>query len=678
MGDSKFFSNGYSNNTEPLFKKFEGLLKEMAGIVEFDAVVGFFRSSGYFKIRQEMGALDKIKILIGINADNIFRKHPKFQLFLQGKEVADEAMATYAKDVLRDIREANYSKDIEDGVYQLIDDMRSRKVELKIHPSKDIHAKFYLFLPHTLTKNSGGSVIMGSSNLSESGLGLRPARYELNVELRDYDDVKFCKDEFEQLWKEGEPYKPEELEGVIKKTYLGRFATPYELYMKVLIDYFGDIVEDDTSIDMPAGFTQYKYQEDAMKQGYQMLKDHNGFFLADVVGLGKTVVAAMIAKRFLSSERKAKVLVIHPPALKYNWEHTFKEFGFKTTQVQFITNGSLNKVLDQKDKYWPKEEYDLILVDEAHGFRNDTSEKYRHLQTICKTKRVNGEHKKVMLISATPLNNRPEDLYHLLLLFQDKRNSTIQINGSGSLQAFFDPKIKRFQEIMRDDENKAYGKEIKKLYDEIRTEVIDKVTVRRTRGNIEKNFGEDFKRIGFPLIKAPESVDYTMHDAMSELFNQTVSYLTRNRKAKDDREEVTSGIRYARYRAIEKINEPYFSERYPGAKQISDSLTGIYRNFMVKRLESSFEAFHKSLKNLRDATQGMIMMFENDKVIIAPGWKGKVRDLMMEDKPQDEIIAREKGCLARITVILRCIKLMISIPRSSKICDMTMRFLKIS
>ena len=223
-----------------------------------------------------------------------------------------------------------------------------------------------------------------------------------------------------------------------------------------------------------------------------------------------------------------------------------------------------------------------------------------------------------MLISATPLNNRPEDLYHLLLLFQDKRNSTIQINGSGSLQAFFDPKIKRFQEIMRDDENKAYGKEIKKLYDEIRTEVIDKVTVRRTRGNIEKNFGDDFKRIGFPLIKAPESVDYTMHDAMSELFNQTVSYLTRNRKAKDDREEITSGIRYARYRAIEKINEPYFNERYPGAKQISDSLTGIYRNFMVKRLESSFEAFHKSLKNLHDATQGMITMFENNKVIIAP------------------------------------------------------------
>lgn len=652
MNNSSFFTNDHLSATSSLFAKFKEMFDEMEGLRHFNAVVGFFRSSGYFKIRKEMGRIDTIKILIGINVDNIFRKHPKNMLFLQGKEVAEEALATYGEETLKDIRESNYSKEVEDGILQLIEDVASGKVELKIHPTKDIHAKFYLFLPQTHSNSNPGCVIMGSSNLSDSGLGLdRATRYELNVELRRYDDVKFCKDEFDKLWKEGEPLKAEDIDRIVKKSYLGHNPTPFEIYMKVMIDYFGDIVEDDTSIELPDEITAYRYQEDAMKQGYAMLKEHNGFFLADVVGLGKTIVAAMIAKRFTSVIRGAKILVIHPPAVSESWKETFKLFKFRNTQVQYVNNGSLNKILAGEANYWAKEEFDLIIVDEAHGFRSDNSERYKHLQTICKTKRENGEDKKVMLISATPLNNRPEDLYNLLQLFQDKRNSTIQINGSSSLQEFFDDKIKSFKLIMGDDESSNYGDYIKKLYDSIRTEVIDKVTVRRTRGNIKKNFPEDFSIIKFPNISPPRSVDYQMHDRVSKLFNQTVYLLTveaekeRERKkveretgVKPKREDL-EGLIFSRYRAIERINEPYRSERYPSAEQTSRSLAGIYRVFMVKRLESSFEAFSISLKSLRRATQGMIKMFDENKVIIAPDWKGKVRDLMNDDKTLDEIIA---------------------------------------
>lgn len=655
MNNSSFFTNDHLSTTGSLFDKFKDMFDEMEGLKHFNAVVGFFRSSGYFKIRQQMDRLDTIKILIGINVDNIFRKHPKNMLFLHGKEVAEEALAIYGEETLKDIREANYSKEIEEGILQLIEDVASGKVELKIHPTKDIHAKFYLFLPQTHSNSNPGCVIMGSSNLSDSGLGIdRATRYELNVELRRYDDVKFCKDEFDKLWKEGEPLKPEDIDGIIKKSYLGHNPTPFEIYMKVLIDYFGDIVEDDTSIELPDGITAYRYQEDAMKQGYAMLKEHNGFFLADVVGLGKTIVAAMIAKRFVSTIRGAKILVIHPPAVSESWKETFKLFKFKNTQVQYVNNGSLSKILNGEANYWAKEEYDLIIVDEAHGFRSDSSERYKHLQTICKTKRDNGEDKKVMLISATPLNNRPEDLYNLIQLFQDKRNSTVQINGSISLQEFFDDKIKRFKEIMGDDENNSYSNDIKKLYDSIRTEVIDKVTVRRTRGNIKKNFPEDFSIINFPNISPPRSVDYKMHDKVSKLFNQTVYMLTveaeKERESKKTERETgvkpkrgeLEGLIFSRYRAIEWINEPYRSELYPSAEQTSRSLAGIYRVFMVKRLESSFEAFSLSLKSLRKATQGMIKMFEASqterKIIIAPDWKGKVRDLMEIGKSIEDII----------------------------------------
>src|SRR5690606_5871667 len=128
--------------------------------------------------------------------------------------------------------------------------------------------------------------------------------------------------------------------------------------------------------------------------------------LADVVGLGKTVVAAMIAKRFLiaNGTLQSKVLVVYPPAVEKNWKTTFRHFGIDK-HCKFITNGSLEKILLRRDpNYWPKEDYDLILVDEAHRYRNHTSQMFQNLQKICKARRT-GEgllegRKRVVLISA--------------------------------------------------------------------------------------------------------------------------------------------------------------------------------------------------------------------------------------------------------------------------------------
>ena len=171
-----------------------------------------------------------------------------------------------------------------------------------------------------------------------------------------------------------------------------------------------------------------------------MLMQHNGLFLADVVGLGKTMIATMIAKRFVEANGKnTNILVVYPPALEDNWRNTFKLFGIYK-KAQFITNGSLSKVLDGKDNYKDKEEFDLIIVDEAHGFRSDSSGKYDELQKICKSPCINmgllkSSQKKVMLLSATPLNNRPDDLQNQLLLFQNSQSCTI--DGVPNLKGFF-------------------------------------------------------------------------------------------------------------------------------------------------------------------------------------------------------------------------------------------------
>lgn len=641
---TKFFNNGLGNT---LFDKLKGIASEMATFDRFLAVVGFFRSSGYFKLRKELGDISEIKILVGINIDDIFRKHNKALLMLADE---DKAKEIYHNSFKEDIVNAQYSPEVEEGILQMCEDLASGRLQMRIHATKNLHAKFYLCLPQNHSEHSDGWVIMGSSNISDAGLGIKqPPQYELNVALKDFDDVKYCSDEFWTLWKEAIPLSASDIDHYRQKTYLGYQPTPYELYIKVLIDTFGDQVEDDFSIQLPDGVKDLKYQKDAVIQGYQMLMQHNGLFLADVVGLGKTMIATMIAKRFVEANGKnTNILIIYPPALEDNWKNTFKLFGIYK-KAQFITNGSLSKILEGRNQYKDKEEFDLIIVDEAHGFRSDSSGKYDELQKICKSPRANwgllkSSQKKVMLLSATPLNNRPDDLQNQLLLFQNSQSCTI--DGVPNLKAFFAPLIHDYKKLMRERDRRDVTAEVDKIYEQIRNKVIDKVTVRRTRNNIlnDPDYRADIQSQGiiFPNILPPNELEYVMDADTSNRFYETLKQLT---DGKSDNNPEGQGLHYARYRAVEFL-KPEHRHKYRNAVHIGQTLAGIYRVHMVKRLESSFYAFKKSLQTLLRITTDMIKMFDENKVIIAPDLK--VKDLQVKNMELDEIIeyALAKGYVA--------------------------------
>lgn len=633
---SKFFNNDTGNT---LFDKLKGIASGMANFDRFLAVVGFFRSSGYFKLRKELKDVEEIKILVGINIDDIFRRHNKTMLML---ESAEKAKIVYDEEFRQDIINARYAPEVEEGILQMCQDLVDGRLQMKIHSTKNLHAKFYLCLPQNHSEHTDGWVIMGSSNISDSGLGTTQSpRYELNVAMKDFDDVDYCHTEFKKLWEEAVPLTIDDIEGIKQKTYLGYQPTPYEIYLKVLIDTFGDQVEDDFSVQLPSGVMELKYQTDAVIQGFQMLMRHNGLFLADVVGLGKTMIATMIAKRFIEANgRNTSILVVFPPALRENWEDTFKLFGIYH-KAQFITNGKLDRVLDGKDRYKSKEEFDLIIVDEAHGFRNGGSGKYDDLQKICKADCVNtgllkSLRKKVMLLSATPLNNRPEDLLNLLLLFQDSQSCTI--DGIPNLKGFFAEHIKAYSLLMKERETRDVTADVDKIYEVIRERVIDKVTVRRTRSNIENDpeYKKDLKAQGivFPKPLAPTPLEYEMDVDTSNRFFYTLNVLS------DDKFE--PHLHYARYRAIEFL-KPELRAKYRNAVHVGQTLAGIYRVHMVKRLESSFHAFKLSLATLLRITDDMLKMFAEDKVIIAPDLN--VKDLQAKGMELDEIIekALEEG-----------------------------------
>lgn len=624
---AKFFTNRDSNT---LFNKFAGVFTYNKNINNFDVLVGYFRSSGYFKIRPFLENIANIRILVGINVDKITADMQQQGLALfKGDD--DQTFKHWQQQFIEDAQNARYDQQTEQGILQFTDDMRQQKLELKAHPSKKIHAKIYIFRPDNFNEHNSGSIITGSSNLTSAGLGIQTAsNYEFNVLLNDYTDVKFASDEFEKLWAEGVSILPEQAIATKDKTYLSDNITPYELYLKCLIEYFGSEIEfDPNSIkDLPKDFKHLSYQMDAVNQGFEMLKKHNGFFLSDVVGLGKTIIAILIARQFLflgGRGHNPSILLIVPPALKQNWRDTLEKFDI-SGKVTILTNGSLHKITRPQ-------KYDMVIVDEAHKFRNDTAVSYGMLQRICKTPNKANKAKKVILISATPLNNKPNDLYNQILLFQDGNNSTLDF----PLAPFFTKTIKEHKAILRLTNQQNIAKRTKQLYQQIRQQVITPLMVRRTRTDLmdNKRYKKDLEEhnVVFPKTAPLKIIYYKLEPTLEKLYDNTINQI-------DNKNQSRKGLLYTRYRALGYLS-PKFKEQYTRADIISEQLVGIMKTLLLKRMDSSFYAFRETLTRFITSSQVMLKMIDNDEIIIAPNLN--IEDYILEDREEElmSLLARE-------------------------------------
>lgn len=636
---TKFFTNQNGNS---LLKKFEGVFTYIESIRHFDALVGYFRASGYFKVRPFLNKIPKIRILVGINVEKLTKEyHDRGQYFIDSPEETKDA---FLERTVEDIQNADYDKPTEEGVIQFIEDLINERIELRAHPRQRLHAKIYIFKPPNFNEYTLGEVITGSSNLTDSGLGSFPgSNYEFNISLRDYDDVKFASDEFERLWNESVPILKAEAEGIRKRTHLKDDFTPFELYVKMLIEYFGKRVEyDPYNIDLllPDKFTRLKYQSDAANQGYAIMMKHNGFILADVVGLGKTIVACMVIKKFIyENGTHTKILCVIPPALEENWRRTASDFQIRN-HFQFVRLGSLNRVLDVNDyRNSNAEDFDLVIVDESHKFRNDYTSMYLDLQNICKKPRVkpseNGDtRKKVILLSATPMNNRPEDIENQLYLFQDRRSSTLE--SVRNLQDYFKSINRQYKRLASERELNLIS--LRRLFGKLRDDIIEPLVIRRTRTDIEgrKEYMADLEAQGikFPKVGDPIPVYYHLDEKLSYLFLETVSLITGLNESGNEIE----GLGYYRYRAIEYLKNEEDRQIYGNVGSISSRLSAIMKTLLVKRLESSFHAFKQSLKRFGKAIDNMIGMYEADRVFIAPDLD--INKLLEEGFSYDEIEGR--------------------------------------
>jgi len=631
---TKFFTNRENNTLE---HRLQDILK-YHNIRYLEFLIGYFRISGFSKIADLLENIEKARILVGIDIDRwtLEAKERGKRANLLDHSQLSEKFATEqlnGNNQYQGLNKEPYAKDIDKSVELFVKMITEKRLEIRISPNKNLHSKIYILRQKEIQRHDGtieqiGSVITGSSNLTANGLS---ENFEFNVELRDSDDIAFALEEFENLWSSAVELEEEDVQKIKERSYL-KEITPYELYLKFLIEHFDDRIEYDPDLisTLPKGFMRLAYQLDAVNEGIAKIRKHNGFFLADVVGLGKTVTTAMIVKKLLF-DLKGEVLVVAPPSIQKEWKETFRRFEIGSFRhYDVVTIGKLEKIRDTQ-------RYELIIIDESHKFKNYATGRYKELERICK-ERVKYK-KKVILISATPLNNKPMDIANQLYLFQDKRSSTIPSHPN--LESFFGAIDKEYKEIIGPGTSltPAQKEKLKKLSEKVRDDILREVMVRRTRTDIlsHEMYAADLKEQGLniPEVEQVKEIEYPMDDDLARLFDETVDIL--KDKLKYERYKILAYIKpEARYK-YGKVSENIFEK---GALELAE----LMRRLLIKRFESSFYAFKASLTRQEAHLQGLIKMFEEDRVLI--GADLNIFDLMDDDDADERIdLMLEQGRL---------------------------------
>lgn len=600
--DLTFITN---EKNQTLKKRFEELIKDTKF---FDCLTGYFYTSGFHSIYRSLENTEKIRILIGIgtnrecydllkNSENEIQQEIEFS-HAETKQQFNEA-------VVKEFEGSEDVVDVEQGVLRFIEWIKSEKLEIRAYPSRNIHAKVYI-MTFAEGDRDVGRVITGSSNFTQSGL---IDNLEFNVELKNRSDYEFARKKFEELWADAVDVSSQYIQTVEEKTWLNQNITPYHLYLKFLYEYFKEELSQPEDIFMqylPAGFKKLEYQEQAVLNAKKILEEYGGVFISDVVGLGKTYISAILA-----GQLDGRTLVIAPPVLLErsnpgSWRNVFLDFNLPS---DFESIGKLDDIIKTGT-----EKYKNIIIDEAHRFRTEMTQSYEKLAEICRGKRV-------ILVTATPYNNSPKDVLSQIKLFQNTRKSTIP--NMQDLEGFFNSLEKKLNGLDRQEDYESYIKVVRENAREIREKVLKYLMVRRTRTEIIKYFSDDLKKqkVKFPEPQKPEPLFYELNEEEDEVFEKTIRFITQD-------------FKYARYTPM-----LYFKKDITQPEEISQRNMGKFMKILlVKRLESSFYAFRKSVDRFLNSYEMFIREFEKGNVYVSKKYSNKIFELL--ENGDDEAIQR--------------------------------------
>jgi len=593
--DLTFMTNEKNRN---LLERFKALIKDTRF---FDVLVGYFFTSGFYALYKSLEKTKKIRILIGIGtnrqtADLIQKPDNLKQDTLQFSSA--EVKEQFSKETIDEMSNSEDSRQVDEGVSKFLEWLKNGKLKIKAYPASNIHAKLYI-MTFARGDRDIGRVITGSSNFSKAGL---IDNLEFNVELKNRADYDFALEKFNELWENAVDVSDKYIETIKTKTWLNNTITPYDLYLKFLYEYFKDELKQTEEVFYkyaPIQFKKLEYQEQAVLNAKKILEEYGGVFVSDVVGLGKTYISAMLA-----SQLDGRSLVIAPPVLleKDNpgsWPNVFSDFR---VPADFESLGKLDHLVRRGT-----DKYKNIFIDEAHRFRTETNITYENLAQICRGKRV-------ILVTATPYNNSPKDILSQIKLFQKAKKSTIP--NLPNLELFFSKLEKRLKGLDRYKDRTKYIKTTKENAKEIREKVLKYLMVRRTRTEIENYFSEDLKKqkLKFPKVEDPEAIFYELNDEEDKIFNKTIGLITRK-------------FKYARYTPL-----LYYRGKLTQPEELSQRNMGRFMKILfVKRLESSFYAFRKTIERFILYYEKFLKEFEKGNVYVSKKYTYKIFELLEND-----------------------------------------------
>ena len=542
---------------------------------ELCIATAYFNPAGWKLLAEELRRLPAIRLLLG--ADPV----PEAQQ--PHRQPADPREPEYTREKVRSTLDRLETALRQDRAFlpfdpeedrllrELIGFLQSGKIEVRRYTRHFLHAKAFLF------RGPERGLLAGSSNLTRAGL-----QSNLELNLGHYGDPLLERVEhwYEELWAEAQPFDLAALYEELLAEY-----PPYLIFLKILWQlYHGEIAEEAKDA---GGIPVTTFQLHGVWRARRILREYGGVLIADGVGLGKTFTAGELIREY--RERRQRVLLVCPAALRdTTWERFLHDYQLLVECLSYeqLANDQ-NFGGDQRHLKSPMEDYALVVVDEAHNYRNpDAPTRAEVLRRL-----LAGKRRDLVLLTATPVNNSLWDLYHILRFFlrQDARLSRL---GIRSIRAVF-------EQAMREDPFD--------LNPDLLFPIIDATTVKRTRRFVKKHYSSDLIRapdgrqipIRFPRPLAL-SVRYDLELLLPGFFQRLEQVLM---PARGD-----PLLRMARYQT-----ESFLIAG--GAEPSNGALVGLLRSALLKRFESSIESFRRTLTKMREEHRVFLDFLKRGKVL---------------------------------------------------------------
>ena len=612
-------SNILHNSTDPTML---ARLKEMLGSSDrADIAVGYFFVSGFETVADEFSRLKKARVLVGRTDRETLEAVAlglQQQMALQSRLESDrlvprrqrEAIAKEAVDrVAAGVAALPQTDGSQEAMARLRELIVAGFLEIRAYQRELLHAKAYLCWYDNHAEP--GAAVVGSSNMTLAGF---EGNTELNVRVTGDAEMAELGRWFDDLWNDSEDISAA-LEVELSRSWALAQTPPYHVYLKALYELYHDDALATWELPLPVGRVDLaNFQLDAVRWGLSMIDRHGGCYIGDVVGLGKTYIGAELLRQLRQSyPRDGEPLIICPAGLVPIWERVNELFQlgaevvsqsriapppdavFDEDSAQYIEDEfeGLGVVLAQEYRYRGP-----VLVDEAHNFRNANrrSAGLRHYLE-------SGDHK-VILLSATPQNLGPRDVYRQLRLFLDETDHGLNIEPL-ALSDYFNA-VERWHRYRLAHEQ--YLAEVESWRTNGRKgtppiaperprgrradieQVLGPVFIRRRRKDLGELYGESAMVNGQP-VRFPEPVLGNLEYRLDQVYAKAGPF--------DQLEKLLGSHKAYRYRAVEYLkSETADKPQYQDLHRARNRIAGLMASLLLKRLESSIEAFRSTLLTL--------------------------------------------------------------------------------